>query len=64
MQLNNHDLGNDRIPSLFRAYLLPTLVGMLSICGVTAIDGIFIGHGVGSASLNCSLVSCFVIDIM
>lgn len=51
MQLNNHDLGNDRIPSLFRAYLLPTLVGMLSICGVTAIDGIFIGHGVGSDGL-------------
>ncbi len=51
MQLNNFDLGNDRIPSLFRAYLLPTLVGMLSICGVTAIDGIFIGHGVGSDGL-------------
>lgn len=42
------DLGKAHIPSLFRIYFLPTLLGMLSTCIVTAIDGIFIGHGVGS----------------
>lgn len=27
---------------------VPTLFGMLSICAVTLVDGIFVGHGVGS----------------
>lgn len=51
MQRNEIDLGRSRIPHLFRIYFVPTLIGMLSICGVTAIDGIFIGHGVGSDGL-------------
>ena len=51
MQRNDIDLGRGNIPHLFRIYLIPTLIGMLSICGVTAIDGIFIGHGVGSNGL-------------
>ncbi len=42
------DLGKTHIPSLFRIYFVPTLLGMLSTCIVTAIDGIFVGHGVGS----------------
>lgn len=42
------DLGKTRIPRLFRLYFIPTLFGMLSTCIVTAIDGIFVGHGVGS----------------
>ena len=36
------------IPRLFRKYFIPTLAGMLGMCAVTAIDGIFVGHGVGS----------------
>ena len=51
MQRNEIDLGKSRVPHLFRLYFVPTLIGMLSICGVTAIDGIFIGHGVGSDGL-------------
>lgn len=42
------DLGKTHIPRLFRTYFLPTLLGMLSTCIVTAIDGIFVGHGAGS----------------
>ena len=29
-------------------YFVPTLLGMLSMAAVTAIEGIFVGHGVGS----------------
>ncbi len=45
------DLGNMNIPLLFRLYLVPTLFGMLSLCAVTATDGIFVGRGVGSDGL-------------
>lgn len=45
------DLGKVNIPSLFRIYLVPTLLGMLSLCAVTATDGIFVGRGVGSDAL-------------
>lgn len=45
------DLGKVNIPRLFRIYLVPTLLGMLSICLVTATDGIFVGRGVGSDGL-------------
>lgn len=33
---------------LVRAGIFPTLLGMLGVSAVTTIDGIFIGHGVGS----------------
>ena len=36
---------------LFRKYFIPTLFGMLSMSAVTAIDGIFVGHGIGSDGL-------------
>lgn len=45
------DLGKVSIPKLFRIYLVPTLLGMLSLCAVTATDGIFVGRGVGSDAL-------------
>ncbi len=51
MQRDAIDLGSERIPRLFKIYFIPTLFGMLSLCGVTAVDGIFIGHGVGSDGL-------------
>lgn len=41
------DFGRDRVFSLFRRMFVPTLFGMLSICAVTLVDGIFVGHGVG-----------------
>lgn len=51
MQRDSIDLGTVRIPRLFRLYLVPTLLGMLSLCAVTATDGIFVGRGVGSDAL-------------
>lgn len=42
------DFENGRVSTLFRRILLPTLLGSLAVSAVTAIDGIFIGHGVGA----------------
>lgn len=42
------DFENVKVPVLFRKLLVPTLLGTLSISAMIAIDGIFIGHGVGS----------------
>ncbi len=48
MQRDAIDLGTVNVFSLFKKYFVPTLLGMLSMSAVTAIDGIFVGHGVGS----------------
>lgn len=48
MKRDSLDLGKMKIPVLFRSYFVPTLLGMLSMASVTAIDGIYVGHGVGS----------------
>lgn len=42
------DLGTVKVFTLFKKYFIPTLLGMLSMSAVTAIDGIFVGHGIGS----------------
>ncbi|MCH5346905.1 MAG: helix-turn-helix domain-containing protein [Muribaculaceae bacterium] len=51
MKRDEIDLGKVQIPRLFKMYLFPTLLGMLSLCAVTATDGIFVGQGVGSDAL-------------
>lgn len=51
MQRDSIDLGSENIPVLFQRYFIPTLLGMLSLCAVTAADGIFVGRGVGSDAL-------------
>lgn len=45
------NLGEEKVSKLFKVYLFPTLLGMLSLCAVTATDGIFVGRGVGSDAL-------------
>lgn len=42
------DFKNDKVSTLFRKLLIPTLLGTLAISAMTAIDGIVIGHGVGA----------------
>lgn len=42
------DLESVNAFKLFSKYFIPTLLGMLCMAAVTAIDGIFVGHGVGS----------------
>ncbi len=41
------DLGTLNVYRLFSKYFFPTLLGMLSMSAMTAIDGIFVGHRVG-----------------
>lgn len=48
MERDAIDLSTLNVFKLFRKYFIPTLLGMLSMSAVTAIDGIFVGHGVGS----------------
>lgn len=48
MERDAIDFERERIPVLFRRLLIPALLGTLSISAVTAIDGIFVGHGVGA----------------
>lgn len=42
------DFKNDKVSTLYRRLLIPTLLGTLALSAMTAIDGIFVGHGVGS----------------
>jgi Na+-driven multidrug efflux pump len=64
MQRDAIDLGTVNVFSLFKKYFIPTLLGMLSMSAVTAADGIFVGHGVGSdgiAAVNISLPAIMLI---
>lgn len=64
MQRDQIDLGSVKISRLFRFYFFPTLMGMLSLCAVTAIDGIFVGHSIGSdglAAVNICIAPTMVI---
>ena len=45
------DLGSLNVFALFSKYFIPTLLGMLSMSAVTAIDGIYVGHGIGSDAI-------------
>lgn len=45
------DFGSDSIPGLFRKIFIPTLIGMACMAVMTTIDGVFVGHGVGSDAL-------------
>lgn len=45
------DLGSLNVFTLFSKYFIPTLLGMLSMSAVTAIDGIYVGHGIGSDAI-------------
>lgn len=42
------DFGKEKVSTLFNRIFFPTLLGMLSMAAVSTIDGIFVGHGVGS----------------
>lgn len=48
MKENEIDFGKAKVSSLFNRVFFPTLLGMLGMSAMTAIDGIFIGHSVGS----------------
>ncbi len=48
MERDALDLGSLRVETLFRKLFVPTLLGMVSMSAVAVVDGIFVGHGVGS----------------
>lgn len=48
MERNSIDFANEKVLTLFRKLLIPTFLGSVAVSAVTAIDGIFIGHGVGA----------------
>ena len=41
------DLISGSVSRTFRKFFIPTVLGMLAQCSLTAIDGIFVGHGIG-----------------
>ncbi len=51
MQRDSIDFEKENVGQLFRKIFIPTLLGMLSMSAVTAVDGIFVGHTVGSEGL-------------
>ena len=49
------DFETENISRLFRKLLIPTILGTISMSAMTAIDGVFMGRGVGAegvASVN------------
>ena len=42
------NFGTEKISTLFQKIFIPTLLGMISLCAITAVDGMFVGHSVGS----------------
>ena len=48
METKVMDFANGKVSTLFKQLFFPTLFGMISVSAVTTIDGIFVGHGVGS----------------
>lgn len=64
MDRDTIDFENGRVSTLFRRILIPTLLGSLAISAVTAIDGIFIGHGVGADGVAAVNIVVPVYQIM
>ena len=52
MNRDSIDFGKDKVSVLFRRMFIPTLLGMLSVSAMIAIDGIFVGHAVGSIGIG------------
>ncbi len=55
---------SEKVSDLFRRLLIPTLLGTISLSAVTAIDGIFVGHGVGATGVAAVNIVVPVYQIM
>lgn len=51
MENETLDFQNDKVSTLFRRLLIPTLCGTVAISAMTALDGIIVGQGVGAEGL-------------
>ena len=64
MNRDTLDFKDGKVSSIFRKLLIPTMFGALSICAVTASDGIFIGHGVGADGIAAINIFVPIFQIM
>lgn len=55
---------SDKVSVLFRKMLVPTLLGTVCLSAVTAIDGILVGHGVGSGGVAAVNIVVPIYQIM
>lgn len=58
MKKDSIDFGTVKVSVLFRKLFFPTLMGMLGMSAMTAVDGIFIGHSVGSDGIAAVNIIC------
>ena len=66
LEKDSIDLSKVNVFKLFWKYFIPTLLGMLGMSAVTAIDGICVGHGVGSdgiAAINTETCEALGLDL-
>lgn len=64
MKRNAINFESEKVSVLFRRLLIPTLLGTLSMAAMTAIDGIFIGHGVGANGVAAVNIAVPIYQIM
>lgn len=64
MERDTIDFECGKVPVLFRKLLIPTLFGTLAQSSVSVIDGIFVGHGVGSNGLAAVNIVAPVYSVM
>lgn len=58
------NLESGKVSTQFRKLLIPTLLGTIAVSAVTAIDGIFIGHGVGADGVAAVNIILPIFQIM
>ena len=58
------DFEKEKVSSLFRKLLFPTLLGSVAMSAVSTIDGIFVGHGVGADGVAAVNIVCPIYQIM
>lgn len=64
MKRNAINFENEKVSVLFRRLLIPTLLGTIFMSAVTAIDGIFVGHGVGASGVAAVNIVVPIYQIM
>ena len=58
------DFERESVFTLFRKLLIPTLLGSTALSAVSAIDGIFVGHGVGAEGVAAVNIVAPIYQVM
>lgn len=64
MRNSEIDFKDGKISTIFNKLLIPTLLGVLSMSAMTAIDGIIVGHGVGATGVASVNIAVPIYQIM